>query len=149
MEINSLTRKTLFHLRYLRLLVVLLCISCNLIMLVVPIYIGKAIDSLNGHNNAKSFWIILLLFVIGAVFNYFQNFLWFKLTHLGKAALRGEVFKRIMEKDIVARLREFMENEARSCSMDFGCVTLEYVHRMWGGSVPLEEIKKAMAALKS
>lgn len=100
MEINSLTRKTLFHLRYLRLLVVLLCISCNLIMLVVPIYIGKAIDSLNGHNNAKSFWIILLLFVIGAVFNYFQNFLWFKLTHLGKAALRGEVFKRIMENPV-------------------------------------------------
>ena len=49
-----------------------------------------------------------------------------------------------MEKDIVTRLREFMENEARSCSMDFGCVTPEYVHRMWGGQVKLEEIEEAM-----
>lgn len=45
-----------------------------------------------------------------------------------------------MEKDIVTRLREFMDEEAKSCSMDFGCITPEYVHRMWGGSVPLEDI---------
>lgn len=53
-----------------------------------------------------------------------------------------------MDTDIVIRLREFIEHEARSCSMDFGCVTPEYVWRMWGGSVPLEEIEKAMRALK-
>ena len=46
--------------------------------------------------------------------------------------------------DVVARLREFMDNEARSCSMDFGCVTPEYVYRMWGGSVPLEDIATAL-----
>ena len=45
---------------------------------------------------------------------------------------------------IAARLQEFMENEARSCSMDFGCVTPGYVYRMWGGTVPLDEIEKAM-----
>ena len=50
----------------------------------------------------------------------------------------------IMDKDIVARLREFMESEAKSCSMDFGCVTPEYVHRMWRGQVALEEISKAL-----
>lgn len=33
-----------------------------------------------------------------------------------------------MEKDIVTRLREFMDNEAKSCSMDFGCITPEYVY---------------------
>lgn len=49
-----------------------------------------------------------------------------------------------MEKDVVTRLREFMDNEAKSCSMDFGCITPEYVYRMWGGSVPLEEIEEAM-----
>ena len=48
-----------------------------------------------------------------------------------------------MEKDIVARLREFMENEAKSLSMDFGCITPEYVYRMWGGTVKLEEIEAA------
>ena len=50
--------------------------------------------------------------------------------------------------DIVIRLREFMENEAKACSMDFGCITPEYVYRMWGGQVPLEEIEEAMKELK-
>ncbi len=45
---------------------------------------------------------------------------------------------------LIERLKEFMEAEARSCSMDFGCITPEYVYRMWGGMVPLEEIKEAM-----
>ena len=42
------------------------------------------------------------------------------------------------------RLAEFMEQEARSCSMDFGCVTSQYVYRMWGGSVAINDIKAAM-----
>lgn len=45
---------------------------------------------------------------------------------------------------LIVRLREFIEDEARSCSMDFGCVTPEYVYRMWGGKVALEEIKEAL-----
>lgn len=52
-----------------------------------------------------------------------------------------------MEKDIATRLREFMDNEAKSCSMDFGGVTTEYVHRMWGGTVALGEIEVAMKEL--
>lgn len=44
-------------------------------------------------------------------------------------------------RDVVSKLKVFMENEARSCSMDFGCVTPLYVYRMWGGRVSLEEIK--------
>lgn len=54
-----------------------------------------------------------------------------------------------MEKDIVSRLREFIENEGKSCSMDFGGITPEYVYRMWGGTVPLEEIEKAMKEIKA
>lgn len=54
-----------------------------------------------------------------------------------------------MEKDIVSRLREFMDNEAKSCSMDFGGITPEYVYRMWGGSVKLDEIEEAMKELKA
>lgn len=42
--------------------------------------------------------------------------------------------------DIVDRLRELIEDEARSCSMDFGCITPKYVHRMLGGTVPMEDI---------
>ncbi len=51
--------------------------------------------------------------------------------------------------DVVARLREFMENEARSGSMDFGCVSPLYVYRMWGGTVPIEEITNALNYLKA
>ena len=47
---------------------------------------------------------------------------------------------------IADRLREFMESEARSCSMDFACITPEYVYRMWGGKVPLHEIEEALDA---
>ena len=46
--------------------------------------------------------------------------------------------------NLVSRLREFIESEARSCSMEPGCVTPEYIYRMWGGSVPLEEIEAAL-----
>ena len=42
--------------------------------------------------------------------------------------------------EIRSKLKEFMENEARSCSMDFGCVTPIYVYRMWGGAVAIEDI---------
>ncbi len=38
----------------------------------------------------------------------------------------------------------FIEQEARSCSMDFGCITPLYVYRMWGGAVAIEEIATAM-----
>ena len=49
-----------------------------------------------------------------------------------------------MMEDVSARLQESLENEARSCSMDFGCVTPLYVYRCWGGAVALEEIETAM-----
>ena len=52
------------------------------------------------------------------------------------------------EKSLVDRLQEFIEHEARSCSMDFGCITPEYVYRMWGGQVPLNEIEEAMGELR-
>ena len=53
-----------------------------------------------------------------------------------------------MMDDIVTRLKAFIENEARSCSMDFGCVTPVYVYRSWGGAVALEEIAAAMIHVK-
>ena len=50
--------------------------------------------------------------------------------------------------DIVDKLREFLENEARSCSMDFGCVTPEYVFRSWGGIVAIDEIATGLTELR-
>ncbi len=49
-----------------------------------------------------------------------------------------------MSYEIVNRLQEFVENEARSCSMDFGCVTPQYVYRMWGGTVALKDIEEGL-----
>ena len=54
-----------------------------------------------------------------------------------------------MNQSLMNRLREFMKDEARSGSMDFGCITPEYVYRMWGGTVSLEDIKKTLALLKA
>lgn len=48
------------------------------------------------------------------------------------------------EGSIIGRLQRFMEDEARSCSMDFGCVTPEYVQRMLGGEYSIEEIRDAL-----
>ena len=47
--------------------------------------------------------------------------------------------------DIVLRIRDLIENEARSCSMDFGCITPLYVYRMLGGSVSIEKIEQVMS----
>ena len=50
--------------------------------------------------------------------------------------------------NLVINLKQFMDDEARSCSMDFGCVTPLYVYRMWGGRVAIEEIANAMKVLR-
>ena len=50
--------------------------------------------------------------------------------------------------DVIERLKLFVENETRSCSMDFGGITPLYVYRMWNGKVPLDEIESAMAKMK-
>lgn len=50
---------------------------------------------------------------------------------------------------IVEKLHQFIENEGKSCSMDYGCITPEYIYRMWGGAVPFEEIENALVYLKA
>jgi hypothetical protein len=52
------------------------------------------------------------------------------------------------ERNVRQRLEEFLEMEARSGSMDFGCITPLYVYRMWGGAVSLEDIEAAFTELK-
>ena len=49
--------------------------------------------------------------------------------------------------DLIMRLSVFMENETRSCSMDFGGITPIYVYRMWNGDIALDNIKSAMAEI--
>ncbi len=49
---------------------------------------------------------------------------------------------------LIDRLREFLEMEARSGSMDPGCITPLYVYRMWGGSVAIEDIATGLKELR-
>lgn len=49
-----------------------------------------------------------------------------------------------MNSDILARLKEFIDNETCSCSMDFGCITPLYIYRMWGGAVSLSDIENGL-----
>ena len=50
--------------------------------------------------------------------------------------------------DLIEKLKEFIECEARSCSMDPGCITPEYVYRMFGARVSLEEIEEGLRLIK-
>lgn len=54
-----------------------------------------------------------------------------------------------MTQEITFRLRNFIECEARSCSMDTGCITPLYVYRMWGGVISLNDIERALIVLRN
>lgn len=51
--------------------------------------------------------------------------------------------------DVVSRLKAFMENEMRSCSMDVGGITPLYVYRMLGGSISYEDIQAGLAKIRA
>ena len=51
-----------------------------------------------------------------------------------------------INEELVARLREFIESESRSGSMEPALITPEYVYRMWGGAVELRDIEECMAS---
>ena len=50
--------------------------------------------------------------------------------------------------EMVTRLKEFIENEMRSCSMDIGGITPMYVYRMWGGKCSIGEIEHGLMELR-
>ena len=49
---------------------------------------------------------------------------------------------------LIERLKDFIENEGKSCSIDIAGITPEYVCRMWGASVAIEEIERAMEKVR-
>lgn len=51
--------------------------------------------------------------------------------------------------ELVTRLREFIEMESRSGSMEPALITPEYVCRMWGGAVEVSEIEVAMKVVRA
>ncbi len=53
-----------------------------------------------------------------------------------------------IDHNVIDKVRQFVENETKSCSMDFGCITPEYVYKMLGGEFSLEEIIKGLKELQ-
>ena len=51
--------------------------------------------------------------------------------------------------DIISRLQEFMENEARSGSVDFRCVTPLYTYHMLGGQFSMEDIENGLKDIRN
>jgi hypothetical protein len=54
----------------------------------------------------------------------------------------------MVNSELLDRLKEFLEDEARTGSMDFGCITPLYVYRMWGGRVSIEDIETGLQELR-
>ena len=50
--------------------------------------------------------------------------------------------------DVVLRIRDLIEIKTRSCSMDFCCITLLYVNRMWGGAVAMMKSQQDLRNLE-
>ena len=46
------------------------------------------------------------------------------------------------------RLQAFIESEGKSCSFDPELITPEYVYRMWGGAVAIDEIATGLAEFR-
>lgn len=66
--------------------------------------------------------------------------LWFTGSGSGVAIMTDSVLRD--------RLLSFIESEGRSCSFDPGLITPEYVYRMWGGGVGIEEIERGMEEVR-
>lgn len=49
---------------------------------------------------------------------------------------------------MIDRLKQFVESEGKSCSFDPELITPEYVYRMWGGAVAIEDIATAMEEVR-
>lgn len=54
----------------------------------------------------------------------------------------------MIREELINRLKEFMVNETKSCSMDFGCITPLYVYRMFGGQYSIEDIENGLTELR-
>ena len=49
---------------------------------------------------------------------------------------------------LIDRLKQFVESEMRSCSMDIGGITPLYVYRMWGGKFSVSSIENGITELQ-
>lgn len=67
-----------------------------------------------------------------------------KTTNGSLFMIYGSWFMVMTDSTMIDRLKQFVESEMRSCSMDIGGITPLYVYRMWGGAVAIDEIDSAM-----
>lgn len=49
---------------------------------------------------------------------------------------------------LIERLKSFIESKGKSCSMDIGAITPEYVYRMWGGKFSMDDIENGLREIR-
>ena len=54
----------------------------------------------------------------------------------------------MIDSELEERLQSFIECEGKSCSFDLELITPEYVYRMWGGSVAIDEIATGLMEIR-
>lgn len=57
-------------------------------------------------------------------------------------------FRVMTDTTMMDRLKQFIESEIRSCSLDIGGITPLYVYRMWGGAVAIDDIATVMEEIR-
>ena len=62
--------------------------------------------------------------------------------------IHGSGLKVMTDTTMIDRLKQFVESEKRSCSIDVGGIIPLYVYRMWGGAVAIEDIATAMEEVR-
>ena len=60
------------------------------------------------------------------------------------SSLSGILSQKRAKTGKTERLQAFIESEVKSCSFDPELITPEYVYRMWGRAVAIEDIATAM-----
>ena len=75
---------------------------------------------------------------------------WFMIKGYFWFRVHGSRFRVhvMVEMALVDKINELIENEGKSCSYDPELITPEYVYRMWGGAVAIEDIATAMDDVK-
>lgn len=63
--------------------------------------------------------------------------------------VKGSRLRVMTDSSLEERLQSFIESEGKSCSFDPELITPEYVYRMWGGAVAIEEIATAMEKVRT
>ncbi|MDL2302330.1 ABC transporter ATP-binding protein, partial [Lachnospiraceae bacterium OttesenSCG-928-D06] len=100
-DIKELLKKKLQPIYKFRYVVMIVYMLCDLFGLLQPFLLGKIIDQLaNNTNTSKYLYIITVgVVIISFLFNWLQNYLWFKMIYTGTGITRSVLLSEVMKND--------------------------------------------------